>query len=143
MKKPAKKILKKKPIAKKKPAAKKVATKKSVVRKPTAKKIVKKPVKLAKKAIKKIAKPAPAQKPIGSVLHFYNHLKVAVVKFKQDMKVGAPVAFKGATTDFKGVISSIQVDHEPKKLAKKGAQVGIKVQKKVRQGDLIFPVAAK
>lgn len=143
-KKPAKKIASKKPAAKKTATKKKVAPKKPVAKKKLAAKKLAKSAKTAKKIVlKKTIKPAPAPKPIGSVTHFYNHIKVAVVKFKQDMKVGAQVSFKGATTDFKSVIASMQVDHKPVKLAKKGKQVGIKVQKKVRQGDLIFPVAAK
>ena len=101
--------------------------------------------KLAKKAVKKKAvKKKPVlvklkkEKPIGAVTHFFGNIKVAIVKFKAPVKVGAEVWFKGATTDFKQTIQSMQFDHKPVKIAKKGKEIGIKVNKKVREGDEVF-----
>lgn len=79
-------------------------------------------------------------KPIGKVTHFYGKIKVAIIKFKAPVKVGAEIAVRGATTDFKQVIVSMQYDHEPIKSASKGKEVGIKVKKKVHEGDEIFLV---
>ena len=102
----------------------------------------------AKKVIKKVSPrkslPAGRQarksalKPIGVVTHFYGKIKVAIIKFKQPVKVGAEIAIRGATTDFKQVIASMQYDHKPLKVAKKGKEVGIKVKKKVHEGDRVF-----
>lgn len=77
-------------------------------------------------------------KPIGEVTHFYSNIGVAIVKFKKAVKPGVAVYFKGATTDFKDKIDSIQYDHKAIKEAKKGQEVGVKVKKKVREGDLVF-----
>ena len=77
-------------------------------------------------------------KPIGTVTHFYGDISVAIVKFKRIFKVGEKVNFKGATTDFKETIKSMQYDHKPVKVAKKGQEVGIKVGDKVREGDFVF-----
>ncbi|MDO8467026.1 MAG: translation elongation factor-like protein [bacterium] len=102
--------------------------KKKAVKK--SKKVVKKPA----KAVKKIK----AAKSIGVVTHFYGGIKVAIVKFKKPMKQGSVIKIKGATTDFEQTIKSMQYDHKDIAVAKKGQEVGMKVNKKVRDGDEIF-----
>ncbi len=84
------------------------------------------------------AKKPKAPKPIGAVTHFYGDLKVAIVKFKQPVKVGVRLHFKGATTDFEDVVKSMQYDHAAIDAAPKGKEVGIKVKDKVREGDEVF-----
>jgi hypothetical protein len=117
--KPKKVAKKKKVVAKKKPV-------KKVLKKKAAKK------KLAKKKKTTAAKPS---KPIGTVTHFYNHISVAIVRFREVVPVGTVLHFKGATTDFKHPITSMQFNHEPVLKAPKGKQIGIKVRKRVREGD--------
>jgi len=120
MKKKVKKILKKK-----RPAAKKKAAKKA-----------KKPAAKAKTKVRARAK--RAVKPIGKVLHFYNHIGVAIVRFSVRMKAGTKLQFKGATTDFVDVPKSMQFNHAVIAVAPKGKQVGVKVKKRVREGDLVY-----
>jgi hypothetical protein len=79
-------------------------------------------------------------KPLGKVTHYYAHIKVAIVKFNANVKAGAELYFKGATTDFKEVVKSMQFDHVPVALAKKGKQIGIKLKKRVREGDFVYKV---
>lgn len=79
-------------------------------------------------------------KPIGAVTHFYSAISVAIVKFKKAVKVGIKLQYKGATTDFAEVAKSMQYDHKPVATAKKGQEVGIKVKKKVREGDEVYEV---
>jgi putative protease len=108
--------------------------------KPKKKSSIKKKVfikKASKATIKKVTK---AEKPIGAVTHFYNEIKVAIVKFKQPVRVGTELNFKGATTDFNEVIKSMQFNHESIIVAPKGKQIGIKVKKRVRQGDAVYEV---
>ena len=105
------------------------------------KKIVKKIKKAVKKISKKTVKPAKKlkmAKPIGVVTHFYGGIDVAIVKFKKPMKPGAVIKIKGATTDFEQKIKSMQYDHKDIAVAKKGQEVGMKVDEKVRDGDEIF-----
>ena len=78
-------------------------------------------------------------KPIGEVTHFYSKLGVAIVKFGKPVKVGEEVHFRGATTDFKEKIASMQFEHQAIPGAKKGQEVGIKVKGKVRDGDQVYP----
>ncbi len=77
-------------------------------------------------------------KPIGMVTHFFGGIKVAIVKFKKPVRMGAELHFKGATTDFTSSIASMQYDHKPIHMAPKGKEVGIKVAKKVRVGDKVY-----
>lgn len=100
--------------------------------------------KAKKKAVKK--KPAAkaraktkAAKPIGAVTHFYNEIGVAIVKFNKKIPAGMMLHFRGATTDFKEAAKSMQYDHKPVAAAPKGKQIGIKVKKRVREGDRVYP----
>jgi len=106
------KAKKKKPAAKKSPARKKAKTSKK-------------------------AKKPKAPKHIGEVAHFYNEIGVAIVKFNRKVPVGIELHFLGATTDFKDTAKSMQYDHKPIAAAPKGKEVGIKVKKRVRQGDKV------
>ncbi|HUX35960.1 MAG TPA: hypothetical protein VMV71_02915 [Candidatus Paceibacterota bacterium] len=113
----------KKPISNKsKPAKSKAKPKKASVK---------------KKPVKKAA-PVKKLKPIGVVTHYYGDINVAVIKFKRVFKAGEKVHFKGATTDFKDKIKSMQYEHKPVAAAKKGQQVGAKVNDKVREGDEVY-----
>lgn len=119
--------MKKKTKTKKKPA----------VRRKTKKKPVR--AKHVKKTTRKTAKPKAKKnnKPIGTVTHFYNEISVAIVRFKENVPVGAVLYFKGATTDFKHPVKSMQYEHKPIAIAPKGKQIGIKVPQRVREGDKV------
>jgi len=81
---------------------------------------------------------AKAPKPIGTVTHFYGGIGVAIIKFNRPMKLGETLRFRGAHTDFEQKISSMQYDHKDIKAAKKGQEIGMKVDDKVREGDSIY-----
>lgn len=100
-----------------------------------------------KKIVKKLTKPsfAPAElrraKQIGEVLHYFNNIKVAVIKFKEPIKVGDTVKITGGEkTDFKQKIVSMQADHKKVVSVKKGQEVGLKLKEKVREGYKVFKV---
>jgi hypothetical protein len=96
------------------------------------KKVVKLP---AKKSAKKVVK---KNKPIGKVTHFYAQIKVAIIKFNTKTKVGTELYFTGATTDFKEIVKSMQHDHKPIAVAPVKKLIGIKLKKRVREGDLVY-----
>jgi U32 family peptidase len=83
-------------------------------------------------------KKAKAKKPVGQVTHYFGKLKVGIIKFKKPIKAGIEIHIKGATTDFKQTIDSMQYDHKEIKAAKSGKEVGIKLKKKVREGDAVY-----
>lgn len=78
------------------------------------------------------------EKPIGVVTHYYGGIGVAIVKFNKAVKAGTGIKFKGATTDFSQKITSMQYEHKDMASAKKGQEVGIKVDEKVREGDEVY-----
>jgi len=78
------------------------------------------------------------KKPIGEVTHYYDKIGVAVIRFFKAVKVGDSIQFKGARTDFGQTINSMQFDHKGIDSAKKGAEVGMKVDEHVKEGDKVF-----
>ncbi len=126
------KVKKAKPKTKPKSKPKKLKAKPKGKVKKTAKKTKARPRAKVKKIVK-IKEP----KPIGLVTHFFNGIDVAIVRFSVPVVIGTAVHFKGATTDFKETIDSMQYEHAPISTAKKGQEVGIKVKGKVREGDKV------
>ncbi|MDD5639493.1 MAG: hypothetical protein PHR47_01655 [Candidatus Pacebacteria bacterium] len=141
----AKKILptKNKTLAKK-TEVKKNTKKSSKPLKTISKKIVKKIVKKAivSKPIKKlIIKKEIKEKKLGKVLHFYDKIKVLVIKLKDDIVVGDMVRIKGGKeTNFKQKIVSIELNREKIKKAKKNQCIGFKVKEKVRPGYWVYKI---
>lgn len=75
---------------------------------------------------------------IGTVTHFYDKISVAIVKLDMPLKVGAGVVIKGNKTEYRAVIEEIQLDHNRIEEGKKGQEVGIKLDGKVREGDEVY-----
>jgi hypothetical protein len=82
-------------------------------------------------------------KKIGKVTHYFGKIGVGIVKVTGPVKVGDKLKFKGATTDFEQEITSMQVEHKDIEEAKKGDEVGIKVDQKVREDDEVFIAAVE
>jgi hypothetical protein len=91
-----------------------------------------------KPAAKKKSAPAKKPKPVGKVTHYYAHIKVAIVKFNTKVKAGTELYFKGATTDFTEASKSMQFDHKPVAAAMPKKLIGIKLKKRVREGDMVY-----
>ena len=81
------------------------------------------------------------EEKIGVVEHFFSNVSVAAIKITDgELKIGDTIHFVGAHTDFKQKISSMQIDRNPVKTVKKGDAVGIKVQDKVREHDIVYKI---
>jgi putative protease len=130
--KPKKAVKSKRKVSKKKtikPAKKKTA-------KPAKKKVSKKAV-VKKQA--RMVKVALAALPTAEVTHYFPHVNAAVLKIKAgEIRIGDVLLFKGHTTDFKQKVTSMQIDHQPVMIAKKGDDFGVEVKSRVRAGDLVF-----
>ena len=120
--KPAKKRL---PARKAAPRAKgKVATKKPAAKKQTV-----------------MVKEALAAMPIAEVTHYFPHVNAAVLKIKVGtIRVGDKLHFKGHTTNFTQKVTSMQIDHQPVMIARKGDDIGVEVKSRVRAGDLVTKI---
>lgn len=123
---------------------KKKALKRPVKRKVTKRKVLKKRP-LSKKALSK--KPALKKKPrlegnvIGTVTHYFPHVQAAVVKLKAPLLQGDTVKIKGHTTDLTQAVTSMQIDRVDINQAKKGDEIGILVNSRVRQHDIVYKVS--
>ena len=83
----------------------------------------------------------PKPKQIGVVSNYFANIKVAAIKLTSPLKVGDRIHIKGGDeTDFKQKIKSIQLDHEKIDKAKKGDEIGTKVNKKARKGYKVFKI---
>lgn len=78
------------------------------------------------------------EKPIGEVIHYFDKIKVAVVKFSKEAKEGDVVVFRGPHTEFSQELDSMQIDHKAVKTAKKGQEAGVRVSEKAREGDKVY-----
>lgn len=78
------------------------------------------------------------RKNIGEVVHFYNHLGVALVRLREKLRKGDKVHFLGHSTDFDQTVESLELDHDPSDEANPGDIVGIKVSKQVRERDQVI-----
>jgi len=79
---------------------------------------------------------APDQ-PIGKITHFYSHLGVGIIALTAPLRVGDSIHVKGHTTDFIQKADSLQLNHQDINAGKKGDEVGVKLDQKVRHGDTV------
>ena len=83
-------------------------------------------------------KPSVSKKPIGKITHFYDKIGVAVVALDAGLKVGDKIKIGKNDKFVEQEVKSMQVEHEKIEKAKKGQEVGLKVKKGVKNGDLVF-----
>lgn len=83
---------------------------------------------------------ADKPKKIGIVTHYFSHIGVGIIKLDGELKVGDKVKIEGHTTNFEQEISKMQFDHKDIEKGKKGQEVGIKIDNKVRDGDKVYLV---
>ena len=143
--------LKSKKTKKKSKAKAKAVVKKSVKKKTVKKVIVKtKPksvVKPAVKPLKAATKPLKLKKPlvdpslvkVGEITHYFERIKVCVVKITQGtILIGDRVTIASAKSSFVQKIWSMQIESVDVKVAKKGQLIGLKVDKAVTVGDIVY-----
>jgi len=77
---------------------------------------------------------------IGKITHYYTNIGVGIVELSDTLKVGETIHIKGATTDFTQIVESMQIEHKEQEVAKKGDVIGLKVEKQVRENDVVYKV---
>ncbi len=76
---------------------------------------------------------------IGIVSKFYPKLNVALIKLtEKELKLNEEIYIEGKTTYLKQKVESMEIENKQVKNGKKGTEVGIKVEKKVKKGDNVF-----
>jgi len=75
---------------------------------------------------------------VGHVTHFFTRINVAVVELSTTLAVGETILIKGPTTDFEQVVESMQIEHENIERAEAGQSIGLKVEQRVREEDIVY-----
>ena len=84
----------------------------------------------------------PRMEEIGRVEGFFTHVSAAMVALTAPLRVGDRIYIKGHTTDFQQTVASMQVDRQPVPEASAGQSVGLKVDQRCRQHDVVYKLAA-
>ena len=81
-----------------------------------------------------------AEKQIGRVSNYFDHVGVAAIKLDAALKVGDKIKIVGGDKEIEQKVSSMQIQHEKVEKAKKGDEIGVKVKDKVHKGYRVFKV---
>lgn len=83
-----------------------------------------------------------AEEPIGKITHYFDKVNVAVVALDGTLKTGDRIKIGKNDEDFlEQDVRSMQIDRERVEKAGKGQEIGLKIDKRVRVGDLVFKIA--
>lgn len=80
------------------------------------------------------------KKEVGKITHFYSKISVAVVELSGDLKVGDTVSIEGHGNVVTQKIDSMQIEHKNISEAKKGQSIGLKVNGRVKEGDVVYKI---
>ena len=81
-------------------------------------------------------------KKVGKVTHYYNHLGVGIVKLSGPLVNGDTIRVVGHGREFQQTVGSMQLEHQALEKAKKGQEIGLKVDQKVKEGDVVYKVTS-
>ena len=79
---------------------------------------------------------------VGVIIDYYAHIGVAAIDLSGSLKAGDRIHILGHTTDLEQVIESMQIEHEQIAEAKAGDSIGLKVNGRCRDGDVVYKVVA-
>ena len=78
---------------------------------------------------------------VGTILHYFPKVGVAVVSLSGELKVGDRISVEGgATAAFEQVVDSMQIEHKNIEGAKAGDDIGLKVVERVHEKDAVYKV---
>ena len=78
---------------------------------------------------------------IGTVVHYYDKIGVAIIELTGDLKKGDVVTFTKGENVSSCAIDSMQIEHQDVEEAHSGDSVGVKVGEKVDKGAVVTPGA--
>jgi len=79
---------------------------------------------------------------IGRVTHYFPKISVVVVELKGSLSTGDKILVKGPTTNFQQTVTSMQIEHKNVEKAERGQSIGLKVDQKAREGDIIYKIVS-
>ena len=78
---------------------------------------------------------------IGRVSHFFTKIGVAVIELTAPLSVGDKILIKGPTTNVEQTVKSMEIEHEKVTRAGAGQSIGMKVDDRVRENDVVYKVS--
>ena len=78
------------------------------------------------------------KKLVGVVTHYYNKIGVAVVELQDTLNQGDEILIEGKHTHLVQKVESMEIEHQKVKTATKGQLIGLKVNDRVREKDLVY-----
>jgi len=75
---------------------------------------------------------------VGRVSHFFTKISVAVIELRASISVGDRIRIKGPTTNVEQTIESMEIEHKKVKRAEAGQSIGLKVNDRVRENDIVY-----
>ena len=81
-----------------------------------------------------------AEVQVGKITHYYGKIGVAIVEVLAPIKIGDTIKISGHDREFTQVVTSMQIEHEPIKEAKKGDLIGLKVDQPVKEKDVVYKI---
>lgn len=79
-----------------------------------------------------------AEKQIGEVSNYFQHVKAAAIKLTAPLKVGDKIRIEGGEKKIEMEVKSMQIDRKPITAAKKGDEVGVLVPEEVHKGYRVY-----
>ncbi len=82
---------------------------------------------------------APVEKKlVGKVSHYFTKIGVGVIELSDELKVGDRISIEGATTNLQQTVNTMEIEHENVQSASAGQSIGLKVEQRVREGDVVY-----
>ncbi len=75
---------------------------------------------------------------VGKVTHYFDKIEVAVIDVTKPLKVGEWIKISGHDSEFEQQVHSLQMEHEAVTKVAKGVSCGMKVDKPVKEGDVLY-----
>ena len=77
------------------------------------------------------------KKLVGKITHYFDKIGVAVIELSAELKEGDKISIEMHDgSSFEQTVSSMQIDREPVKKAKKGDAIGIKMAQPARNATV-------
>lgn len=78
------------------------------------------------------------EKLIGRVTHYFSRIGVAALDLADGLKIGDMVRIRGRNTDLVQCVRSLEIEHQQMQQVGPGADVALKVDGRVREGDAVY-----
>jgi len=82
-----------------------------------------------------------ARQRIGEVFHYYAKIGVAAIQLSDGpLAIGDTIQVQGPSTNLTQVVTSMQIENASVKRAERGQSVGIQLNERARERDLVYRV---